>query len=156
MGLFNWTQYSQKALSFGNYRFFGKKTKMNEEIDLNVRDPNNINDHIKSTTFQDVLAEPDGTHSIDCVWKFSHKCFECWKSLLYKILTLCFGICIAAEWGCEFAYIAFYHIWYITPLLKMLEIECKTWQRLYGYCVTCCVTPCCEAFGTLFMAFKKE
>ncbi|KAJ8301719.1 hypothetical protein KUTeg_020706 [Tegillarca granosa] len=112
-----------------------------DEVDLVNRDPNSINQHVSTIAFNDVLAEPDAIHSIDCVWKFSHKCFECWKSLCYKIMTTLFGICIAAEWGCEFAYIAFYHIWYITPILKVLEINCAVCQKLYGYCINCCIAP---------------
>ena len=69
--------------------------------------------------------------------------------------TLFCGICIAAEWGCEFAYIAFTHIWYITPMIKVLEINCGCCQKLYGTCVHCCMDPICEACGMLFYAFKK-
>ncbi|OWF53216.1 Caveolin-3 [Mizuhopecten yessoensis] len=80
-----------------------------DQLDLVSRDPNGVNAHLGTLLFNDVLGEPDGTHSIDCVWKLSYMCFECWKGLCYKLLTLFCGICIAAEWGCEFAYIAFYH-----------------------------------------------
>jgi hypothetical protein len=52
------------------------------------------------------FGEPDGVHSLDCVWKISHKCFELWKRLTYILLTTFYGICIAAEWGYEFAYIS--------------------------------------------------
>jgi len=125
------------------------------DIDLVNRDPNNINDHLK-VMFEDILAEPEGAHSMDCVWQNSYKCFNCWKSLCYTIATFCCGICIAAEWGCEFAYIAFTHIWYVTPCFKVLELNCGCCQKLYGMCVHCCLDPCCEACGQLFHAFKKS
>ena len=105
--------------------------------------------------FNDVFGEPDGVHSLDCVWKLSHKCFECWKRLCYIIMTTLYGICIAAEWGCEFAYIAFWHIWIISPLMKIFEINCGICQRIYANIVNCCVVPCCEAIGSVFHAFKK-
>ncbi|XP_041378603.1 caveolin-1-like [Gigantopelta aegis] len=124
------------------------------DLDLVNRDPNNINDHIK-VAFEDVLGEPDGAHTIDCVWINSYKCFNCWKSLCYTISTLLCGICIAAEWGCEFASIAFYHVWVITPCFKVLELNCGICQKLYGLCIHCCLDPFFEACGLCFAAFKK-
>merc|ERR1712241_545603 len=99
------------------------------DIDMNNRDPNNINDHLR-VTFEDVLAEPEGIHSMNCVWSNSYKCFNCCKSLCYTIMTLCCGICIAAEWGCEFAEIAFCHIWYVTPCFKVCELNCGCPHKL--------------------------
>ncbi|ESO94516.1 hypothetical protein LOTGIDRAFT_189239 [Lottia gigantea] len=126
-----------------------------KNLDLVNRDPNNINDHIE-VEFEDVVAEPDGAHSIVCVWKASYCCFNFWKNFWYKLATLCCGICIAAEWGCEFASIAFTHVWFITPLFKVLEIECGCLKKFYGMCVHCCLDPCCESLGLVFSAFKKE
>ena len=105
--------------------------------------------------FEDVLAEPEGTHSIDCVWKLSYTCFNLWKSLCYKLATLFYGICIAAEWGCEFAYISFYHIWFITPTFKWIDMNCSIFKRLWGQCVSCCCEPCCMTCGLFFHQFKK-
>ncbi|KAL8563413.1 hypothetical protein ACOMHN_054775 [Nucella lapillus] len=113
------------------------------ELDLINCDPNSINTRLK-VSFEDVLAEPEGVHSMDCVW-----------NLCYKIYTLFCGICIAMEWGCEFAGIAFTHVWYVTPCFKVLELNCGCLQKLYGMCVHCCMDPCCEACGILFSAFKK-
>jgi len=123
-------------------------------LDLLNRDPNNINDHLK-VAFEDVLAEPAGIHSPACVWSNSYKCFECCKSLCYTIMTVCCGICIAAEWGCEFAEIAFCHIWYVTPCFKVCELNCGCLQKLYGMLVHCCLDPWCEAMSLCFSAFKK-
>jgi len=124
------------------------------EIDLVNRDPNNINDHIK-VEFEDILAEPDSTHSIDCVWKNSYRCFNFCKRFCYLLMTTLCGICIAAEWGCEFAWIAFIHIWHVTPCFKCLEINCGCLQKLYGMGVHCLVDPWCDACALFFGAFKK-
>ncbi|XP_063425020.1 caveolin-3-like [Mytilus trossulus] len=132
-----------------------QQASTSEEVDLVNRDPNSINAHLGSLWFNDVIAEPDGIHSIDCVWKLSSKCFELWKKLCYIIMTTCCGMCIAAEWGCEFAYIAFYHIWFITPCMKVLEINCGVCQKIYALCINCCMYPLCEACGAIFNAFKK-
>ncbi|XP_060595850.1 caveolin-1-like [Ruditapes philippinarum] len=125
------------------------------DVDLINRDPNNINDHIK-VCFEDVLAEPEGVHSMDCVWKLSHKCFTLWLSLCYKLSTLCCGICIAASWGCEFAGVAFNHVWAVTPCLRMLELNCSILKRIHETICGCCIEPCCEACGQVFNAFKKQ
>merc|ERR1712012_580155 len=92
------------------------------DIDLVNRDPNSINDHLK-VTFEDLLAEPEGAHSMDCVWKF--------------------------------AYNAFWHIWFVTPCFKVLELNCGCCQKLYGMCVHCCMDPWMEAFALCCSAFKK-
>ncbi|KAL3852810.1 hypothetical protein ACJMK2_016425 [Sinanodonta woodiana] len=97
--------------------------------DLMNRDPNNINIHLEYN-FEDVLAEPDGTHSIDCVWKLSFTC-------------------------CEFAYISFVPIWCFTPFFRMLDLNCGCMKRMYGMCIKCCLEPCCEAAGLIFHVFKK-
>ena len=65
---------------------------MTDSVDLMNRDPNGMNNFIQ-VEFDDVLAEPKGTHSSDCVWKNSYKCFTCGKNLIYKILSLLCGIC---------------------------------------------------------------
>ena len=112
--------------------------------------------NVLQVAFDDILAEPDGIRSLDCVWSCSYRCFTCWKQCTYMILTTCFGCCIAAEWGVYFAYVAFWHIWYVTPLFKMLEINCGCLQKLYGLCIHCCLDPMCEACGLIFHAFKKD
>ncbi|KAL3852802.1 hypothetical protein ACJMK2_016417 [Sinanodonta woodiana] len=124
-------------------------------VDLINRDPNNINDYLLCH-FEDVLAEPDSTHSIDCVWSLSYACFNCWKNCCYKLHTLCCGICIAAQLGCEFAYISFIHVWCYTPSFKILNINCGYTKKVYGMYIKCCLEPCCEACGLLFSAFKKN
>lgn len=105
--------------------------------------------------FEDVLAEPEGTHSIDCVWKLSYTCFNLWKGLCYKIQTTLCGICIAASWGCDFASISFYHIWYFTPCFKLVDINCACLRRIWGQCIGCFLDPVCTSCGLLFHAFKK-
>ena len=120
-----------------------------------VRVEHNIKKNHLQVAFEDVLAEPEGIRSMDCVWSNSYTCFNCWKNLCYMINTLFCGICIAMEWGCEFAHIAFTHIWYITPCFKVLELNCGCCKKLYGMCIHCCLDPLCEACGLLFHAFKK-
>ena len=64
---------------------------MADEIDLVNRDPNAMNSYIQ-VTFGDVLAEPDGAHSADCIWRNSYSCFEGGLNCCYKLLTFIFGL----------------------------------------------------------------
>ncbi|XP_060595592.1 caveolin-1-like [Ruditapes philippinarum] len=125
------------------------------DLDLMNRDPNNLNDHLK-VAFEDILAEPDGVRSIDCVWKLSFSCFNFWLGVCYKLSTLCCGICLAAEWACEFAEVAFYHIWFITPSLRLMEINCEVFKKCHQTICACCLEPCCLACGKIFSAFEKR
>ena len=63
----------------------------NKEVDLINRDPNGMNNFIQ-VEFEDVLSEPNGAHSADCVWRNSFKCFECGKNCCYKFLSFFCGI----------------------------------------------------------------
>jgi hypothetical protein len=132
----------------------GLKDAWAADCDLGNRDPNNLNDHLK-VTFEEVLGEPDHTHALDCVWKYSYKCFNLWKTLCYLIVTTLCGIPIASCWGCYFACVAFYHIWEITPSIKALEIECSIVRKILKVTTGACIEPCCEAFGGIFASFRK-
>jgi len=115
-----------------------------KDVDLVNRDPFDLNDHVK-VLFEDVLAEPEGAHSIECVWYNSHSCFNCYKKCCYKFMTLCCALPIAMCWGCEFAMITFQHVWYVTPCMRMFMINCGCLQKCWGNCVQCFMQPVCEA-----------
>ncbi|OWF35039.1 caveolin-1-like [Mizuhopecten yessoensis] len=119
------------------------------ELDMDGRDPNALNSHVQ-VAFEDVLGEPDGVHSIACVWKNSYWCFTCGKNCCYKFMTCLCGICIALYWGCEFAMITFEMVWCVTPMLKMLSIYCGCAQKFFGTIINCCLAPVCETTGLMF------
>lgn len=125
------------------------------ETDLIKRDPNDLNDHL-SVNFEDALGEPDHTHSVDCVWRYSFKCFNLWRDLCYKILTAWFGVCIAMSLGCEFSYIAFYHIWILTPCMKIYVINANCVGKFWQSMLTCCIDPLCISCGKFFHMFSKK
>ncbi|XP_060595541.1 caveolin-1-like [Ruditapes philippinarum] len=125
------------------------------EVDLENRDPNGLNSHIQ-VMFEDVLAESDGAHSLDCIWKASFCCFECGKNLCYRILTTLCGVCIALMWGCEFAQTAFAHVWCYTPWIRDFSICMGCAQRIFGTIINCCCSPFCEACGGIFTRIKIQ
>ncbi|VDI59892.1 caveolin 3 [Mytilus galloprovincialis] len=104
-----------------------------QEVDLVRRDPNELNSHVK-VAFEDVLGEPDGAHSIDCVWNLSYKCFNGGKNCCYKLLTTLCGLCIALYWGCMFAQITFEQVWCVTPGLRTCSIYAGCCQIYWHFC----------------------
>jgi len=66
---------------------------MADSLDLINRDPHAMNNYIQ-VEFDDVLGEPEGAKSAECVWKNSFKCFNCGKNLCYQLMTYLCGICI--------------------------------------------------------------
>ena len=119
------------------------------ELDLINRDPNNMNNYIQ-VCFDDVLAEPEGAHSADCVWTNSRKCFECGFSFYYKLCTYLCGICIALEWGCTFGAVAFSAIWCWTPYMRLMSIALAPTRKIFSIYLSTFVAPCMETAGLLF------
>ncbi|XP_052250492.1 LOW QUALITY PROTEIN: caveolin-1-like [Dreissena polymorpha] len=126
---------------------------MAQNLDMENRDPNDINDHLK-VAFEDVLGEPEGAHSINCIWKMAYTCFECGKGLCYKLLTTFCGICIALGWGCDFAMIAFLHVWIYTPCMRDFSICVGCFRKVFHIIVDCCCSPVCEACGGCLSKIK--
>ncbi|XP_011423457.2 caveolin-3-like [Crassostrea angulata] len=122
---------------------------LQKELDMDNRDPNDLNKHVQ-TAFEDVIGEPDGSHSPDCVWRISAMCFKGGKACCYTILTGLCGIFIGLYWGCEFACISFEQIWCTTPMLRVFGVYLGCLQKFFGTCVSCCLAPICETCGLLF------
>ncbi|KAK3585887.1 hypothetical protein CHS0354_038422 [Potamilus streckersoni] len=118
-------------------------------VDLVNRDPNELNSHIK-VNYEDVLAEPDGIRSFDCVWRCSYGCFNCGKNCVYKLMTTLCGLCIAFLWGCDFGCLAYHHVWCYTPYMREFAIGCGYLQKCFGTVINCCLAPICEACGMCF------
>uniref|UniRef100_A0A8C7X118 Caveolin n=1 Tax=Oryzias sinensis TaxID=183150 RepID=A0A8C7X118_9TELE len=110
--------------------------------------------------FEDVIAEPDGTHSLDGVWKLSYTTFTVSKYWCYRILSAIFGIPVALLWGFLFACISFCHIWAVVPCIKSCLIESQCISRIYTLCIQTFCDPFFEAVGKIFssvrVALRKE
>ncbi|KAK7808498.1 hypothetical protein U0070_014954 [Myodes glareolus] len=74
------------------------------------RDPHRLNSHLK-LGFEDLIAEPENTHSFDKVWICSHALFEVSKYVIYKFLTVFLAIPLAFITGILFATLSCLHIW---------------------------------------------
>jgi hypothetical protein len=117
--------------------------------DMEQRDPKNLNSHVQ-VQFEEVLGEPEGVRSIDCVWTNSYKCFNCTLGCCYKVLSVLCGIPMAFCWGCEFACLAFYHVWYYTPMVRCCSIQLTALRKLYTLILDVCVGTLCETCGLFF------
>ncbi|XP_006820949.1 caveolin-1-like [Saccoglossus kowalevskii] len=117
-----------------------------ESLDMVNRDPQELNPHVRAL-WEDVFAEPEGTHSIDGVWRCSFKTFNFAKSCCYKILTVLCAVPSSLMWGFCFAFQSFEQIWCVTPMLKALMIDMGAVKRYYTIvCGAICV-PVCETCG---------
>ena len=85
--------------------------------------------------FQDVFAEPDGSHSIDGVWRASFSTFVATKYWCYRIITAVCGIPTAILCGIYFACLSFDYIWCIMPCLRAYSIELQCLGKLFSLCV---------------------
>lgn len=136
------------------------KDSHTKEIDLINRDPKQINEDVVKVEFEDVIAEPDGTHSLDGVWKLSYTTFTVSKYWCYRILSAVFGIPVALLWGFLFACISFCHIWAVVPCIKSCLIESQCISRIYSLCIKTFCDPFFEALGKIFssvrVALRKE
>lgn len=122
---------------------------MADQLDMEHRDANQLNNHV-SVAFEEVFGEPDAIHTIDCAWRTSYKCYNCTLNCCYKFLTVLCAVPLAFCWGCEFACTACYHVWYVTPLLRIWSIDLLALQKFFNLCLNAFLAPCCETCGLLF------
>uniref|UniRef100_A0A673AI01 Caveolin n=1 Tax=Sphaeramia orbicularis TaxID=375764 RepID=A0A673AI01_9TELE len=131
-----------------------------QEIDLTNRDPKEINQDVVKVDFEDVIAEPDGTHSLDGVWKASYTTFTVSKYWCYRILTAILGIPFSLLWGFVFACLSFCHIWAVVPCIKSSLIELQCLSQLYSLVIHTFFDPLFVALGKIFssitVALRKE
>lgn len=104
----------------------------------------NLNLFIFQIKFDDVLAEPDGLESPDCVWTTSHECYTCSRNCCYTVMAGLCGWFLSIYWGLNFAIMSFAHVWCATPCARNFSINCNAFQRCFGHVVTCCLAPFCE------------
>ncbi|XP_071383096.1 caveolin-3-like isoform X1 [Centroberyx affinis] len=131
-----------------------KKDRHTKEIDLINRDPKQINEDVVKVDFEDVIAEPDGTHSLDGVWKASYTTFTVSKYWCYRILSAILGIPVSLLWGFLFACLSFCHIWAVIPCIKSCLIESQCLSRIYSLTVHTFCDPLFEAVGKIFSSVR--
>ena len=106
--------------------------------------------------FQDVFAEPEGSHSIDGVWRTSFRAFVLTKYWCYRIITAVCGVPTAIFCGIYFACLSFDYIWCIIPCLRAYTIELQFLGKLFSLCVRSFFDPFFESVGKIFGGVKIE
>ncbi|XP_009322383.1 PREDICTED: caveolin-1 [Pygoscelis adeliae] len=104
--------------------------------------------------FEDVIAEPEGTHSFDGIWKASFTTFTVTKYWFYRLLSAIFGIPMALIWGIYFAILSFLHIWAVVPCIRSYLIEIQCISRVYSICIHTFCDPLFEAIGKMFSSIR--
>uniref|UniRef100_A0A8C6UWM9 Caveolin n=1 Tax=Neogobius melanostomus TaxID=47308 RepID=A0A8C6UWM9_9GOBI len=131
-----------------------RRDSRTKEIDLINRDPAQINKDVVKVEFEDVIAEPYGTHSLDGVWKASYTTFTVSKYWCYRVLTALLGIPLSLLWGVLFALLSFCHIWAVVPCTKSCTIEFQCLGQIYSLVVHTFFDPLFEALGKIFSRVK--
>ncbi|NWS71341.1 CAV2 protein, partial [Crotophaga sulcirostris] len=113
------------------------------------RDPRGMNAHLQ-LGFEDVIAEPELTHSFDRVWVCSHALFELSKYLLYKLLTLVLAVPLALVAGVLFAALSCLHIWIVVPFVKTCLMVLPSVQTIWKSMTDVFVAPFFQSLGRCF------
>ncbi|XP_059536089.1 caveolin-2-like [Myotis daubentonii] len=119
------------------------------------RDPNQLNEHLK-LDFQDVIAEPESTHSFDNVWICSHALFEVSKFVVYKFLTLFLASPLAFAAGILFATLSCLHIWIIMPFVKTCLMVQPSVQTIWKSMTDVVIAPLCVSAGRLLSSVSVQ
>ncbi|XP_029191350.1 caveolin-3-like [Acropora millepora] len=129
------------------------EAKNGQQISLSDRDPTAMNDHVK-VFFQDVFAEPEGSYSIDGVWRTSFTAFVNTKYWCYRIITAVLGIPTAVLCGMYFACLSFDYIWCVMPCLRAYIIELQCLGKIFGLCLRTFCDPFFESVSRIFSGIK--
>uniref|UniRef100_A0A8C8BHW9 Caveolin n=1 Tax=Otus sunia TaxID=257818 RepID=A0A8C8BHW9_9STRI len=100
--------------------------------------------------FEDVIAEPELTHSFDKVWICSHALFELSKYVIYKLLTLVLAIPLALVVGIVFAVLSCLHIWIVVPFVKTCLMVLPSVQTIWKSLTDVFVVPFFQSLGRCF------
>jgi hypothetical protein len=120
-------------------------------IGLNTydRDEKAINGQVH-IMFDDVIAEPDGSHSFENVWRGNYVIFHYTKIWMYQILTTIFGWPLSFICGIIFAVVTAFNNFIFTPFFKLFALVFFWVGKLWGTMFHEIVDPIFESFGQCF------
>lgn len=117
------------------------------------RDPHNLNGHLK-LSFEDVIAEPDTTHSFDKVWICSTAVYEISKYLIFKVLTTLLGIPLAFVIGLLFAILSCLHIWIVMPFVRTCLMVLPSVGAIWKGITDSLIAPLYASMGRCFSSVR--
>ncbi|XP_044010623.1 caveolin-3-like isoform X2 [Aphidius gifuensis] len=124
-------------------------------MDLEDRDPNNLNDHLQ-VNFNEVIGEPDNIRSPECAWRLSRSCFNFSKGCCYISLSIFIAPICALFFGLAFACMSFQHIWCLGPLFKIWKISCNSVRSFFVVFANSLIRPCMESLGYFFYNIRVQ
>uniref|UniRef100_T1J6V1 Caveolin n=1 Tax=Strigamia maritima TaxID=126957 RepID=T1J6V1_STRMM len=124
-------------------------------IGLNLldRDEKKVNEQV-NIQFDDVIAEPDGSHSFDAIWRVAFVTFSGTKFWLYRLLAAIFALPCAVCWGITFALISFCHIWALSPFFRILDIFFYVIKRIWSGIIQTLCNPVFRSIGMVFSSVR--
>ncbi|XP_027135675.1 caveolin-1 isoform X2 [Larimichthys crocea] len=122
--------------------------------DIDNRDPKEIHAEGARVEFADVIAEPDGLHSLDFMWKVSYHTFTQTRRWIYRFFTLILGFPLSLIWGLQFACLSFLHIWIVTPCLRTIQFNFYCLVRPLLQLIRVCLLPLFRVTGKILSKVK--
>ncbi|CDW52217.1 caveolin 1 [Trichuris trichiura] len=118
-------------------------------VNLLDRDEKLINEHIK-LSFEDIMAEPDGYHSWDWVWKSTNKLFVGTRKVFYRLLAFIVAFPCALVWALIFALLTCLNVWLLTPLARALAIPAVCIAKVWAFLIQSIFDPIFRSCGLLY------
>ncbi|XP_077539191.1 caveolin-3-like [Haemaphysalis longicornis] len=119
------------------------------------RDPNVLSEYLQ-VEFDDVFAEPEGTYSLDGVWKAATLTFTHTKNFCYRVLSLLCAVPLALIVGISFACLSFQHIWCIGPAIRHCRVNCHVVRQYMRIILESCCAPCFSEMGLVLSRIRIQ
>lgn len=119
------------------------------------RDHRKVNELVK-IVFEDVIAEPDGTHSFDGCWCVSKAVFQFTRNWMYRVLACIIGVPCGLFWGCNFALLQLSHIWCYGPCVKYTTVKMAWFGEIWSLIVRTILDPLFDSIGRCLRAIRVE
>jgi len=126
-----------------------EKPSMTIGLNMLDRDEKGIHDDVK-LQFEQIFAEPDGYHSVDCLWRAVFVIFTMCRKICYMLLTFIFGIPIALFWGLMVAVLMFCQAWCCMPAGQAAGIICSWPAKVWNWLIRNLMDPCFRSCGMCF------
>ncbi|KAF8373354.1 cav-1 [Pristionchus pacificus] len=125
-----------------------QKQEMTIGIDMQMRDEKQINNHV-NIQFDDVFAEPETFHSVDCIWRINHRIFESTRTFFYKVFGI-LSIPIVFIFAILFAFASAVNNFLVMPLAALFTIPLTWIAKTWTFLVSNIFDPVANSIGLCF------
>jgi len=127
----------------------GNECPLSVGLNTYDRDEKMINGQVH-IMFDDVIAEPDGSHSFENVWRGNFIIFHYTKLWVYSFLTAIFGWPISFICGIVFAIVSAINNFVLTPFFKLFTLVFFWIGKFWGTMFREICYPIFDSFGRCF------